>query len=57
MSVAREVTRLATGVTPLGPSLSTYEVPLFMSQDWRQNELMPFGSRGGIAAECLARDS
>jgi len=49
MSVARQVTRLATGVTPIGPSLSTYEVPLFMSQDWRQNELMPFGSRGGLA--------
>ena len=49
MSVARQVTRLATGLTPVGPSLSTYEVPLFMSQDWRQNELMPFGSRGGIA--------
>ena len=49
MSVARQVTRLATGLPPVGPSLSTYEVPLFMSQDWRQNELMPFGSRGGIA--------
>lgn len=49
MSVARQVTRLATGLPPIGPSLSTYEVPLFMSQDWRQNELMPFGSRGGLA--------
>ena len=49
MSVARQVTRLATGLPPIGPSLSTYEVPLFMSQDWRQSELMPFGSRGGIA--------
>ncbi len=49
MSVARQVTRLATGLPPIGPSLSTYEVPLFMSQAWRQNELMPFGSRGGMA--------
>jgi hypothetical protein len=49
MSVARQVTRLATGLPPLGPSVSTYEVPLFMSQDWRQNEDMPFGSRGGLA--------
>jgi len=49
MSVAREVTRLATGLPPLGPSLTTYEVPLYLSQDWRQNESMPFGSRGGLA--------
>lgn len=49
MSVAREVTRLATGLPPLGPTLTTYEVPLFMSQDWRQNDRMPFGSRGGLA--------
>jgi len=49
MSVAREVTRLATGLPPIGPTVATYEVPLFMSQDWRQNEDMPFGSRGGLA--------
>lgn len=49
MSVAREVTRLATGLPPLGPTVSTYEIPLYMSQDWRQNEDMPFGSRGGVA--------
>ncbi len=48
MSVAREVTRLATGLPPK-PSISTYEIPLYMSQDWRQNDDMPFGSRGGIA--------
>ncbi|MBM87521.1 MAG: hypothetical protein CMQ41_04025 [Gammaproteobacteria bacterium] len=49
MSVARQVTRLATGLPPLSPSISTYEIPLYMSQDWRQNEDMPFGSRGGIS--------
>ena len=49
MSVARQLTRLATGLPPLNPSIVTYEVPLHMSQDWRQNEDMPFGSRGGIA--------
>lgn len=49
MSVARQLTRLATGLPPLNPTISTYEVPLYMSQDWRQNEDMPFGSRGGIA--------
>ncbi len=49
MSVAREVTRLATGLPPLGATVSTYEIPLYMSQDWRQNEDMPFGSRGGVS--------
>lgn len=48
MSVAREVTRLATGLPP-SPSITTYEIPLYMSQDWRQNDDMPFGSRGGIS--------
>ena len=49
MSVARQLTRLATGLPPLNPSVTTYEIPLYMKQDWRQNEDMPFGSRGGIA--------
>ncbi|NKB33842.1 MAG: DUF1592 domain-containing protein [Pseudomonadales bacterium] len=49
MTVARQVTRLATGLPPLNPSVSTYEIPLYMSQDWRQTEDMPFGSRGGIS--------
>ena len=48
MSVAREVTRLATGLPPT-PTITAYEIPLYMSQDWRQTEDMPFGSRGGIA--------
>ncbi|MCG8413485.1 MAG: DUF1592 domain-containing protein [Pseudomonadales bacterium] len=51
MSVAREVTRLATGLPPLGPSVATYEIPLYMSQDWRQSEDMPFGTRGGVSVE------
>jgi len=49
MSVARQVTRLATGLPPLTPGIANYEIPLYMSQDWRQNEDMPFGSRGGIS--------
>jgi Protein of unknown function (DUF1592)/Protein of unknown function (DUF1588)/Protein of unknown function (DUF1585)/Protein of unknown function (DUF1587)/Protein of unknown function (DUF1595) len=49
MSVARQVTRLAIGVPPLGPVTTSYEVPLFMNQDSRQSEDMPFGSRGGIS--------
>lgn len=50
MSVARQLTRLATGLPPTSPVITTYEIPLYMSQDWRQNEDMPFGSRGGVAA-------
>lgn len=49
MSVARQLTRLATGL-PANPSITTYEVPLYLNQDWRQSEDMPFGSRGGAAA-------
>jgi len=49
MSVARQVTRLATGLPPLTPTVATYEIPLYMSQDWRQTEDMPFGSRGGVS--------
>ncbi len=49
MSVARQVTRLATGLPPLGPTTTTYEVPLFMKQNQRQNDDMPFGSRGGVS--------
>jgi len=51
MSVARQVTRLAVGLPPAGPTSTTYEIPLYMSQDWRQNDDMPFGSRGGVSAE------
>ena len=51
MSVARQVTRLAVGLPPAGPTTSSYEIPLYMSQDWRQNNDMPFGSRGGVSAE------
>ena len=49
MSVARQVTRLATGFPPLGSVTTTYEVPLFMKQDQRQSDDMPFGSRGGVS--------
>ena len=51
MSVARQVTRLATGLPPTSPTVATYEIPLYMSQDWRQTEDMPFGSRGGISVQ------
>ncbi len=49
LSVARQVTRLATGLPPGAPALSLYEVPLHVVQDDRQHEDLPLGSRGGIA--------
>jgi hypothetical protein len=49
MSVARQVTRLATGLPPARPSLDRFEIPLHVLQDDRQSEDLPFGSRGGIA--------
>jgi len=49
MSVARQVTRLATGLPPVKPSLETFEVPLHVLQEDRMSEDLPFGSRGGLA--------
>ena len=49
LSVARQVTRLATGLPPANPDLDRFEIPLHVLQDERQNEDLPFGSRGGIA--------
>jgi mono/diheme cytochrome c family protein len=49
LSVARQVTRLATGLPPATPALSTYEIPLHVVQDDRQSDDLPLGSRGGLA--------
>jgi hypothetical protein len=49
LSVAREVTRIATGLPPAVPGSETFEIPLFVNQDDRQNEDLPLGSRGGTA--------
>jgi len=49
MSVARQVTRLATGLPPARPTIETFEIPLHVMQDDRQSEDLPLGSRGGIA--------
>jgi hypothetical protein len=49
LSAARQVTRLATGMPPAGPTLDTFEIPLHVVQEDRQDEDLPFGSRGGIA--------
>jgi hypothetical protein len=49
LSVARQVTRLAIGLPPAVPALSTFAIPLHIVQDDRQSDDLPFGSRGGIA--------
>ena len=49
LSAARQVTRLATGLPPASPALDTFEIPLHVVQDDRQDDDLPFGSRGGIA--------
>jgi hypothetical protein len=49
LSAARQVTRLATGRPPTSPALAEFEIPLHVVQDNRQDDELPFGSRGGIA--------
>jgi len=49
LSVARQVTRLATGLPPNAPGMERFEIPLHVLQDDRQSEDLPLGSRGGIA--------
>jgi mono/diheme cytochrome c family protein len=49
MSVARQITRLATGLPPAQPGLERFEIPLHVLQEDRQSEDLPLGSRGGIA--------
>ncbi len=49
MSLARQTTRLATGLPPAAPGVATFEVGLHVVQDQRQSEELPFGSRGGTA--------
>jgi mono/diheme cytochrome c family protein len=49
LSVARQVTRLATGLPPRAAKVETFEIPLHVIQDDRQSDDLPFGSRGGLA--------
>ena len=49
LSVARQVTRLATGLPPSNPKVDRFDIPLHVLQDDRQSEDLPLGSRGGIA--------
>lgn len=48
-SVARQVTRLATGLPPIAAETRTYEVPLHILQDDYRGTDLPLGSRGGVA--------
>ena len=47
--MARQVTRLATGLPPAGPKLERFSIPIHVLQNGRQSEDLPLGSRGGIA--------
>ena len=49
LSVARHVTRLATGLPPPAPGMDAFEVSIHVVQDGRQSEDLPLGSRGGVA--------
>ncbi len=49
MSVARQVTRRATALPPSHPTIDTFEIPLHVTQDDRQSDDLPLGSRGGIS--------
>ena len=49
ISAAAKVARLAVGIAPARPDLTTYEVSKFLKQDVSVSEDLPFGSRGGAA--------
>jgi len=49
LSVARQVTRLATGLPPSNPKVDRFDIPLHVLQEDRQSEDLPLGSRGGTA--------
>src|SRR4029077_13223736 len=49
LSVARQITRLVTGLPPTNPKIDRFEIPLHVLQEDQQSEDLPMGSRGGIA--------
>ena len=49
LSAARRISRLAVGIPPVGPSVATYRVHPGLVQHDRQDDLLSFGSRGGVA--------
>lgn len=49
LSAARKISRLAVGIPPVGPAVTTYRVHPALVQDDRQDDALSFGSRGGVA--------
>ena len=49
LSAARRISRLAVGIPPIGPTVATYRVHPGLLQGERQDDLLSFGSRGGVA--------
>ncbi len=49
LSVSRQVTRLAVGLSPERPGSDSFEIPLHIVQKDRRSEALPLGSRGGMA--------
>ena len=49
MSVARQVTRLATGLPPVGADFKIFRVDELLKQTDLMSEDLPLGSRGGMA--------
>ncbi|MEE2777409.1 MAG: DUF1592 domain-containing protein, partial [Acidobacteriota bacterium] len=50
LSAARKIARMVVGEAPVGPVTETYKVSHFDMQDVRMSDDLPFGSRGGVAA-------
>src|SRR5262249_1783648 len=51
MSAAYKISSLAVGEPEVRPTSDTYPVDLFLQQNDRMSEDLPFGSRGGIAVQ------
>ena len=49
LAAARRISRLAVGIPPVGPAVTTYRVHPGLLQDERQDDSLSFGSRGGVA--------
>ena len=49
MIAAQKISRLAVGDPTIRPSTETYKVSIYLPQDDRMGEDLPFGSRGGTA--------
>ena len=50
-SAARRISRLAVGLRPMAAGLDTYTIAPGLSQDGRMSDVLPLGSRGGMAIQ------